>query len=161
MTPEQQIQEVYRQLKTTISPALVARLTFKKPEQLDKHGSKKWRGRILASRPRTIFDSAWCFFEVGVGRYLAETTNCGGVGLVCFVENKKCGGGQHAMAVHALAHRLAGAHDQFSASRRGDKNQGVFVYYPGFEFPIQKAVDDMGLLINECLEIMESLHVEK
>jgi hypothetical protein len=142
-------------------PALLNRLKFKDPDQLEKHGTKKWRGRILGSQSQTVFDATWCFFEVGVGRYAADEPNCGGVGLVCFVENQKCGSGLHAAAVSELAVRFATAHPRFAASPRGERNQGVFVYYPGVCFPLQRAVEDMRLLIETCLDSLESLKVKK
>jgi hypothetical protein len=161
MTSEEQIAEIYRALRAELPPGLAARVKFLEPDFPDKHGAKKWRGRITSSKPGTIFDPSWCFFEVGIGRYAADEPNCGGVGLVCFVDNKKCGSGLHSAAVSSLASRFSAANPRFVASPRGSKNQGVFVYYPGISFPLRRAVDDLKLLLVSCLDFLESLRVER
>ena len=167
MTPADAVEEVYGELRRNLPALLLARLKFKEPDFLRKQGSSIWRGRILGARPKCIFDATWCFYEIGIGRYAVESpleSNSGGVGLICFVENAKCGSGAHAGVVDDLGTNFASKHEHFVPSRRGDKLKGVFRYYsnaiPG-RFPTQAAASDLSALITETLDELEALTVAK
>jgi hypothetical protein len=160
------VEEVFEALRQTLPALALAKLKFKAPDHLAKQGSVIWRGRILAAKPKCIFDSTWCFYEVGVGRYAVEAplvANSGGVGLICFVDNSKCGSGEHSTTVGGMASRFASLHPSFVASRRGEKCQGVSTYYltaPG-KFPVKRAAEDLAILITATLPALEALSVAK
>lgn len=159
MTPEQIVCDIYDAVRARLPERVLSKLTFKDPACFEKGDSKIFRGRILPQRTKSIFDTNWCFYEVGVGRYAAGR-GAGGVGFVCFPENKKCGKGTHTATVSDLVTRYAAAHPSFTASERGSPAQYVFTYYPAMQ-PNNKPADDLAELITATLPQLERLTVAK
>ena len=158
MTPDQIVREIYKAIQSKLPPPLVAKLTFKDPDNLKKQGSNICRGRILPLRMKTVFDTDWCFFEVGIGRYAAGGA-CG-VGFVCFPENKKCGKGIHSATISDLISRYAATHQGFVDSRRGEPAQCVFLYYPAIP-KIEQLATALSTLIANTFPYLEQLTVSK
>lgn len=143
---------------TRLPKPLLAKLVFKEPDYLVKGGAK-WRGRILQQRTNNIFDATWCFYEVGVGHYSAGG-GAGGIGLVCFPENKKCGNGIHTAAVTDLVTHYASSHPGFNASSRGSRSQYVFKYISVMQ-SVEKPADILSELKTATLPQLEMLTVAK
>jgi len=155
MNQEQIIRDISHAVRTQLPESLAVRLTIKEPDYLDKGCVKRWRGRILPLRTKSIFDSAWCFFEIA-----AHIQGGGAVGFVCFPENKKCGKGIHLATVSEIISRYAASHPNFTASRRGDPAQCLFSRYTAMP-PIDLPASDLSALIAETLPRFEHLLVTK
>ena len=159
--PEQVIRDIYTAIRTRLPQPLLTKLTFKDPDYLTKGDSKIHRGRILPQRTKSIFDATWCFYEVGFGHYAdASPGSAGGIGFVCFPENKKCGKGVHTITVSDLVTRYASTHRSFNCSGRGSPSQCVFTYYTTM-FPPDKPADDVADLITATFSQLERLIVAK
>ena len=156
---ERTVRDIYNALKARLPQTVLSKLSFKEPDHLKKLGSDIIRGRILPQRTKSIFDATWCFYEIGVGRYAAGRGG-GGVGLVCFPDNKKCGKGIHTGIVSDLVTRYAAIHPSFTASQRGTPAQCVFTYYPTMQ-PADAPADDLAALIASTFPVLEQLSVPK
>ena len=154
------IQQVYTEIKRTLPPDIAVRLKFASPDQPVKHGGKIWRGRILGLRNDSIFDSAWCFYEIGIGHYGTAPTKQGGVGFVCYPSNKKCGHGAHSASVFDVMSRFTATHPQFPSPARGDKKHALFTYYVTIP-PLEQPLRDLCDLILCTFISLERLHVSK
>lgn len=152
------IKQIYTEVEHILPPIIVQRLRFLDPDQPPKHSGKIWRGRILSTQHNSIFDSRWCFYEIGVGRYGAAPTKQGGVGFVCYSGNKQCGKGAHSAAVFDIMSRFVSSHPQFPTPKRGDKKHAIFTYYSTIP-PIEQPVRDLAELILNTFDPLNKLQV--
>lgn len=148
--------DIYLALKSKLSKVIPNELSYKGPSPFSKKGTDIIRLCILPREGRTIFDSSWCFYEVGVERFSGKIS----VGFVCYPENKKCGKGRYTGEINELISRYASYHKDFTASQRGTPDQCVFASYSAI-LPIEGPLEAITKLIVETLPRLEKFSVTK
>jgi len=157
-----QIECVYEIIKSALPTQIAAELKFLRPGRLQKGGSDIMRGRILGKGGRKIWNSNWCFYEIGVGFYSASPSSVGGIGFVSFPENKNCGSGRHRHHISRALTSLVRRDGKFAKSDPPDPFQGAFSYYPSSRFrsfPTDHAAAGLAVLISTTFEDFNSLTI--
>ena len=151
--PYQKIEEVYDVVRNNLPTDILDQLKFLAPDKLFKGNSLLvGRGRILGKPRNKIWSSTWCFYEIGIGRYGVAPGSKGGIGFVCFPNNKQCGEGRHRNLIRSSLEKLEDSYPKFRASGHQDAHQGIHKYYryPEYdEFPIELAGQELAEVIKD------------
>src|SRR5690625_5015376 len=87
---------LYVEFINNVSPEIAKQLKPVGSKPMKKGETNIMKTRVLPKRGRGFWNSAWCFYEIGVAQYKRDPGDGlihGGVGFCCFPANKQTGGG--------------------------------------------------------------------
>lgn len=165
MTPQNQVQLIYETLKQALPARIKQQMKFLPVNHLPTKSGTGIRGRMLGNSPQGIWNSNWCFYEIGIGSYrAANEPTFGAIGFVSFPNNKKCGDGMHHRHISQYIINLAGNLQDLVPSNSTDSAQVAFSYYRKKNhpyFPTMQAAADLAVLICTTFDDFNRLKVPR
>ena len=152
-------------LPSTMAKEVMANRSDPKP--LKKGNTNIMRLRMLPQQkaPILFWNSAWCFYEIGVGTYSprdGEGLNCGGIQFFQNPNMKVCGTGIYRRQVTEIISALAKARPGFVAGLdpAGKIHFGRRYLVKDFrDFPVTVAGEDLAWLIEQTLPRFQAIAI--
>ncbi len=119
------------------------------------------KGALYGSPKGKIWDGSKCFYEIGLGKYIAASGSTGGIGFVSYYNQKVCGSGIHERTVNNIMLGFTDKHPDYNVAFPNDCAIAVFKYYINQRIPDlkEKAPIDLAKMIKETFSQIDALTI--